>query len=333
MANQIPIDKLRDRGGYVDIGTKEDGAIVEMFDIDGVLIIIKEKALYELRYADDIDPGRVNPNLPPNVQRLLLKLGSESELLSRTFITAKKLFRKESLVESFNINSALRFSLEAATELATMESEINNYLADEKKVCEEYETNRSKEVFYTIPSITDVTTRCKTIFQKADHVMQALMDIIKLFYNDLGKSPYYSDFINFIEKKYGNSDPFYEYLKKIFFIIEMIRNIRNCLDHRRSEILIKDFEIQLDGNVLTPTIEIEYLNSKLDRISLESFLPIILQNLITIFENMLVGLCNKNLAQTPFTVKVVFVPPEKRKNKFVQYGYWSALGPGGFFQQ
>jgi len=52
------IERLRNRGGVADIGTKEDGAIVETININERLITVKEKSIYELVLADTLDPQR-----------------------------------------------------------------------------------------------------------------------------------------------------------------------------------------------------------------------------------------------------------------------------------
>ena len=91
---------------------------------------------------------------------------------------------------------------------------------------------------------------------------------------------------------HGDKVAFIGFLKGIIPFIELTRNIRNCLDHRRTETQIKDFELQQNLDIITPSIEIDYLTSKLDRTSLSSFLPIAKNNLVTIFENMLAHLCN-----------------------------------------
>ena len=42
------VDKIRESVGHADIGTAEDGAIVEMKNYNGRLIILKENAIYEM---------------------------------------------------------------------------------------------------------------------------------------------------------------------------------------------------------------------------------------------------------------------------------------------
>jgi len=58
-----PIDQIRESGGYFEVGTDAEGAIVEMFTIDDQLLIVKEGAIYEVMMADDIDPERTNISL------------------------------------------------------------------------------------------------------------------------------------------------------------------------------------------------------------------------------------------------------------------------------
>ena len=65
------IGKKRSSSGQINIGTEEDGAILQMFKIKGRHLILKEKAIYELITADQVDPDRQNIGLPNMIQRLL----------------------------------------------------------------------------------------------------------------------------------------------------------------------------------------------------------------------------------------------------------------------
>lgn len=334
MSDKRPVDLKRDRGGSVNIGTEDDGAILEMYNLGGRMLVIKEKAIYELRFADDIDPNRENPNLPSSTQKLILPLGTTSEMFSRTFLTARRLFKPEYFTVTIDINNALSLALEVIQELAALDEEITDYLAAEKKASDEYEERKSKNLDHAVPSVTDIKTRCKTIFQKVDHVSQAQIEIVRLFFPDFSKQSYYGKFLEFIEQKYSDRVTFIEFLKGIVPFIELTRNIRNCLDHRRTETQIKDFELQQNLDILTPTIEIEYLTSKLEQTPLSSFLPAVKENLVTIFENMIAHLCSNVLKPDRIMPsRLLIIPDEKRINKFIKFAYWSALGEGGFYHQ
>src|SRR5680860_786413 len=112
MKEKRPIDIKRERGGGADIGTKEDGAIVEMFKLGNKLIVIKERSVYEFNFADDIDPERKYPDLPSNTQKLILDIGIESAMFTRIFLTAKNLFKSEFLSHDINTDEALNLTLE-----------------------------------------------------------------------------------------------------------------------------------------------------------------------------------------------------------------------------
>lgn len=329
-----PIDIKRSSGGQAEIGSEADGAIMEMYNLGGRILVIKEKSIYELRMADDIDPDRKNPNLPPSTQKLILPLGTTSEMFSRTFLTARRLFKPEYFSLPFNLTVALSLALEVIQELSVLDEEITDYLAAEKKASDYYEERKSKNLDHAIPSVTDIKTRCKTIFQKVDHVLQAQMEIIRMFFPEFSKQSYYGKFLEFIEEKHNDKIEFIDFLKRIVPFIELTRNIRNCLDHRRTETEIKDFELQGNLDILTPTIEIEYLTSKLERTSLASFLPTVKENLVTINENLLAHLCSIALNPDRYMPnRVLIIPEEKRINKFIKFAYWSALGEGGFYHQ
>ncbi len=335
MDKKRPIDIMRERGGSADIGTLEDGAIIEMFDLAGRMLVIKEKAVYEMRMADDIDPKRENLSIPTSSQRLIVSLGTESEIFSRTFLTAKRLFKPEYLPATIDTTQLLFLTLELVQELAALDKEVTDYLNAERKASGDYEDRKSKKLNHTVPSIPDLKTRCKTIFQKVDQAYQAQLALIRIFYPDFNSKSYYSKFLEFIKSRYGEQDNFTKFLESILPFILLARNIRNCLDHwERTETEIKDFDLQLDLSIISPTIEIDYLESKLNRIALSQFLPSVTKNLVTIFENMVAYLCIKNLkADRIMHGQVRFIPEEKRINKYIKFAYWLPIGPEGFYKQ
>src|SRR6185295_11910885 len=76
----------------MEVGLKEEGHIKEVYTIgDDRLIMIKERATYEISFADKIDPERTNEAIP-NVQQRILEAGSEHDLVQRILLTSQKLF-------------------------------------------------------------------------------------------------------------------------------------------------------------------------------------------------------------------------------------------------
>ena len=331
MKERKPIDIKRESAGSFTIGTEQDGAIVEMFNFDGKLICIKERAIYEFMFADKIDPERTNINLHPNAQKLIINQGTESELVSRIFITAKRLLKKEYLKPEIDIVKALNLVLEALQEMAVLEKEVDEYLELEEKENAEYEENKVKNTDFKIPSISDVETRCKTIYQKADHIEQIILGLIKVFYpNDKNKN--FEIFAEFLKDKYGDEDRFYLFVEEVRPFLLLIRSLRNCLDHRLPDVIVHNYELLPSADINTPSIELDYRGSKLNRNSLFETLTVTKKNLIMIFEQMVAYLSDKNVrANSPNRVNLI--PEDIRTNKFAKYSFWSPFGKGGFYHQ
>ena len=115
--------------------------------------------------------------------------------------------------------------------------------------------------------------------------------------------------------------------------MQVIREIRNGLDHRLKHTTVLDFEIQTDGNILSPTIELAHKKTKLQRTSLSEFLEISVQNILVIVEETFAHLASKNQTSGGIPKHVKLIPEERRWNKFVKYSFWSPIGEGGYFSQ
>lgn len=330
---KMDIDKLRNRGGVADIGASDDGAIVEMIKINERLIAVKEKSIYDFVLADTLDPERNKPNLPPSVQTKLLDKGANDLLVARTFLTAKAVFQSSYFPPSIDVGKVLLDMLDLVRELAAMDTEIEAYKLEYDKACEAYEAKKGTPGFM-LPAITDMLTRCKTIFQKADHACQYLMNVIRLFYSEITVKKYYTDFEQYIERKYGSNDPFSKFLKQVVPFIIKVRCARNCFDHRKAELRLTGFDLQNDGSVLPPTIEMDDAGSIIPRQDLYMYITTMRETLLNIIENILPYLASKHIqpmGSIPHSIRQV--PEEKRRFKMVKFGIWMPLGEGGYYSQ
>src|SRR5690349_12364125 len=92
MAEKRLIDQLRDSGKSMDIGTDgDDSAITDVISIDRTMYLVKERGLYTVRLADEIDPERTNLGIP-DIQQRVLSVGSINPMVARTLLTADTLF-------------------------------------------------------------------------------------------------------------------------------------------------------------------------------------------------------------------------------------------------
>jgi len=329
-----PIDRIRESGGHFEVGTNADGAVTEMVNVNDRLIIIKEGAVYEAMMADDVDPNRTNINLPNGLTKLLINQGASSEIVSRVFLTAKVLFRKE-FFKGIDIEKIINLSIEITNELIVLEDEINVLLKDENQASCDYEESRKQPSNFLIPSVNNLETRCKTIFQKVDHIEQLLMEIIIIFYPQKGftKQSHLPKLKEVLSAEYGEEDGFVLFLSRALEFARIARELRNGLDHRLNTVVVKNFDIQADASIISPTIELNHKEVKLERVSLSYFLPIVLQNMLTIVETSFACLASRKSNGHLMAYEVREIPEAKRRNKYVKFCFWSPLGEGGYYNQ
>jgi len=335
MEEKRPIDRKRESGGQAEIGSEEDGEIIEIKSIGGRLLVIKERSIYEIVTADTIDPERTNINIPSTIQKLIIDKGTESEIVSRTLLTAMTLFRPEYISKTVDCSKLIALTIDLLSEISILEKEIKEYQLAENNETREYEERKTQKVSYKLPSIVSLESKCKTIFQKADHIEQTLMDIITKIYPDLGLTKQ-SHFPNFHEKlveKYGETDHFVEFIKVTIYFMQVIRELRNGFDHRLDHTKVYNFELQKDGKIIAPTIELNHKKIKLERTSLSNFLEITTKNYLDIIELTFAYLAGKNVRTDGMPYQVKQIPDEKRRNKFVKYSFWIPIGDEGYYNQ
>lgn len=214
-----------------------------------------------------------------------------------------------------------------------MQEAIEEYNLEDEKACKIYEERKGVPGFM-LPSIPDMMTRCKTIFQKADQACQYFMSVIRLFYPEITEKEYYTNFEDFVKAKSGEDDPFSKFLHQVVPFVMEIRRARNCFDHRKVELRLTGFELQDDGSVLSPTIEMNFAGSVITQQDLRTYLSLVMDDLVNTVEIMLPYLATKHIQPMGLiTLQVRQVPEEKRRWKHVQFGLWWPIGEGGFYAQ
>ena len=331
---QGEIHRKRSSSGAMDVGTPEEGSINQFLKIGERIFAVKNSAIYEIIQADDIDPQRTNINVPIMGQQLFLDHGLDSELVCRILLTADILLKSGFFDATIDREKILLLTVEMLKEFFLLEKEISDYLDIDNKVSSEYEEKRKVQHSPAIPSIPNVETRCKTIFQKINHIEQILMDIIVIFYpnEELTKQSHFPKFHEIITNKYGEQDAFSKFLQQIEFFMNLMYELRNSLDHRLRNVKVMDFTLQPDLTVISPTIELDKKGSELKRTSLSNLFPNILENLKQICETTIAFLCKKNLKPIIAGATVLQIPEEKRLNKNIRFAIWIPIGDDGYMQ-
>jgi hypothetical protein len=335
MEEKRPIDRKRESSGHADIGTEEDGAIVEMKNVGGRLLIIKERSIYEMVMSDTVDPGRTNINLPNSIHNIIIDKGTESEAVSKTLLTALTLFKDEYISKTVDCSILISLTIDMLSEISILEKEITEYLNTENDIVHEYEERKNQNVSYKLPTIINLDSKCKTIFQKANHIEQILIDIFTKFYPHLGltKQSHFPLLYKKLKGLYGETDQFVDFISKTVYFMEVIYELRNGFDHRLDYVKAFNFELQTNGNIILPTIELNHKKIKLERTSLNDFLKLLITNNLDIIESTFAYLASKNIRSSGLPLQVRLIPEVERRNKFVRYSFWTSLGEEGFYIQ
>ena len=310
----------RDSAGSFKLNNPDDGTpIKEMLSLGKYLYLITEKCTYRVQMADQVDPARENSSLAPSFQQKLFDLGADSELLRRTLMQAKVLFRKEFLC--IDTDRAMELTLEALAELAALHEVCENFASSEQVAIDKLEANPSKDRSQTVPSAGHVQTQCKTFTQKADHFAAKLMEIVRLFYLEQ-KGKNWDDLQAMAKRCYGDSDPLCEVLNIAVPVLKLVRNTRDCLEHQLPGVVVRDFEPEPDGSIVVPTIEVNFRGSSLERTRISFFMSQVAKHLLDTFEMLVVHMSGKHIK--PFAairMDIGFVPEDVQNALRVRFAY------------
>lgn len=320
----------RDLGGRFSINNPDDGTpIKEMFKLGDGLLLITEKCTYRMQVADQIDPDRKNPSLPPNFQQKIFDHGTESDLLCRTLLQAKVMFRKE--FQSIDNDHAMQLAFDAFSDIVSTHEAGQVFVSAEKAAIEKSASLETKDASQTIPAVVNVRSHCKTFAQKADHFAVSLLGIVRLFYPELRKKNW-DDFHKMVTSLYGEDDPFHKVLGMTVPFLQLIRNTRDCLEHGNlNGVKTSDFAPQPDGSIALPSIEVDFRKSTHPRCPISWFMEQTTRALLDSFEMIVAHTCSKKMqpfAGLPITIGIL--SEDYQKAWRVRFAYGSYTQDGQF---
>jgi len=292
-------------------------------------LIISEKCTYRLQVADQIDPDRTNPALPPNFQQKLFDHGTNSDLLCRTLLQAKVMFRME--FQSVDINRAMQLSFDALGDLVSMQEAAEAFKSAEHQAIGKANALEQKDRSQTIPAAGNVRDHCKAFMQKADHFASSLLAIVRLFYPEM-KAKGWEDFHQLVKSRYGESDNFYKVSELTTPLLLLVRNARDCLEHANVRgVKTSDFEPLPDGTIEPPSIEIDFRKSTHDRCPISWFMEETTKALLDSFEMIIVHTCSKHIQPIlPLPMIVALLPENYQKGWHVRFAYGMYYQDGQF---
>jgi hypothetical protein len=330
MEEQDPIAQKRSRGGSLDVGDDTDGAIQSMMTIGQKIFAIKDRSIYEIVTADTLDPDRTSINVPNMAHKLVINQGIQSQVVSQTFLTASMFFKKDRLPEG-QLVRVWELIVELTREALNLEQHIQGYYQKEKKEKEKYETARSGGIQPAIPSIPDLETSLKSIFQKGEHMYQILMELTSVLLPKMkiNKQGHFDTLAEIVSDKIGPKSGFAEFLNQNLDLLKTIKEIRNGLDHRQPKVKVKDYQYNLDTTISLPTIALDAKTVKLPEIAISDYLGQVM-SLFSFAEIMICHLANLTIKSIMQSV-IREIPIEQRIYEHVRYCFY--IPTLDFYQQ
>ncbi|HVW97448.1 MAG TPA: hypothetical protein VHA56_15855 [Mucilaginibacter sp.] len=316
-----PIARKRGRSGQLDVGDDTDGAIKRMLNVGERTFIIKDRSIYELITADTLDPMRTNINVPNMAHKLVLGQGIESPIVSQIFLTATMFFRKGSFPEK-QLEKIWELIIELSKEAINLKNNIDQYYQKEENANEQYDTARRNGKAPAIPTIPDLETSLKTIFQKGEHMYQIMIELSSVVLTELNlnKQAHFDTFSSTITEKFGDEHGFSQFLSKNLEFLKIIKEMRNGLDHRLPKITVKDYQYNTDTTISLPSISLNAKVAKLDETPISAYLT----SMETIFSFAEVLICHlaSISVRSMMGGQIREIPLEKRIYEYVRYSFY-----------
>ena len=247
-------------------------------------------------------------------------------------MTAISLLDKGNFVrDGVDTKHVISTSLEALTIVIAMQTIAADFEAAQQAAYEKAAALRRAGNAEQQPFLGDVKSRCKSFMQQADHAVGALLDVVRLFYPEIKKTPW-DALHEKIGRELGEDDQFTKFLGQAVPFLKLVRNTRDCLEHKNSKgVVVKDFEVHPDGQLHPPIIEVYFRESEHPTVVVSAFMSGVITSVANGFEMVLVHLCNANTRRTGAFPVYIDMPTESRRRwKHVRFYFGTRFKDGDF---
>ena len=323
MNKKRPIDRQREAAITMKVGDDEDSSPIKDFlSTENALYTIKGQGIYKVQLADDIDPERTNPNIP-NLSQKVLSAGDDNEIVARILLTVQCLFDERNATVSPFVGSLFEQSIELTRHVLELHEMISSLKEKIIQKREAFEGREHKPNAFSLPSIPDLDKDLHSILVKADKARDSILSLYRLpFLPEASQKPLLDEYEAAIQDKLSSEPEIKAGWDDTKKVLNLIRNLRNASEHRRdgNQLKLKDFEMQPDGSVNSPILEIEHKDTPIEPASVVDFLDFIGNIILDHAEGSIVTIrCSALLDKNPFNEQVGFLPPESRRHPLVRY--------------
>lgn len=323
MNQKRPIDRQREAAITLIVGDEEDSSPIRDFlSTANALYTVKENGVYKVQLADDIDPGRTNPNVP-NLSQKVLSAGHNNEIVGRILLTAKCLFDEKNATVSPFVGALFEQCIDLTRHALEMHEIIS---ALKEKITQKenaFDERKHKPNAFSLPSIPDMDKDVHNILVKADKAKDGILSLYRLhFLPEAQSKPLLDEYDTAIHSRLSSEPEIAAGWDETKNVLKLIRNIRNASEHRKDgqRLILTDFAMQPNGSVNSPILKIEHKETPIEPVSVVDFIDFIGNVILDQAEGSIATIrCAVLLDQNPFKEQVGFLSPENRRHPHVRY--------------
>ncbi|MDB6103778.1 MAG: hypothetical protein JWO52_3777 [Gammaproteobacteria bacterium] len=290
MAGKRPIDIKRDAAINLHIGGDDKSAAKEFLSTGDGLYVIKETGIFKIQLADDIDPGRTNPNIP-NLSQQVLTEGYNNEIVARVLLTAKSLFDANNATVTPYVATLFENCIVLTRQLLELDA-MTRELADEigrKEAA--FAAKPAAPNAYSLPSVPGLDTKLHNILSKADKAKDTILAIFCLeFLSDAGGKVKLENLDKAVETSLQTEPQLIAAWKETAKYFGLVRNMRNVCEHPKENyrVVLTDFAMQPGGHVNPPLVAIQHPETPIRALPVVEFLEFIRDTMLEHAETIVV---------------------------------------------
>lgn len=307
-----PIDRIRDSGGSARIPEGHGNAVaVKVFG--SRMYFLAERGVTSAVMADQIDPERTNANIPPVVQRTELAYGLDTPFLQRTLCAAFELIDQTHLPDHVDKDALLTMALGVASDLASTTDTIKELLAHQA------ETRAKKLTAAYLPHTHNIVGKVRQSLAHLRDVESSIKEMSLHFYPKTASSdPWDKGLRSAMEAAYSDQPEAIEHFEKLSSFLLAVADHRNAMIHpdETKRVTITDYELEAQGVIVAPTIEITHARNAVSRNDVAQFLQFQVDSISHVYETILGWLCDMNVRRIHdmFDARVVTLPDGEMRN-------------------
>lgn len=328
----MPKTKLdRKRNSALSFTVPSDsGEIKEILTPNESLLIVCEKAIYQARLPDDVDPQRESFDAKGGTHKFFHK-GLNDAVVSRTLGQALELTKYSGMSQADGdkiLALSLQFMQDLDELIVLFESLNSEFIEKLEKFSELKKQQADSDFIHDIPQIERLKSIGRNFFLTQHKCLKTLLELLNFSFPSCSRPMSFTQLYEYCHelKENNNISNLIKHYRKT---LDFMWNIRNSSEHpnARQYVIYHNLELQKDNKISEPSWEYSYetwdkeIIESPERLSLIDDIQTSIENLGKVFEDALLAISIEKLADIPFLPTIVTHDAEDAPFRYsIRYG-------------